>query len=576
VRGLLPGTRTGLRSRSVTVVLALVAALAVGCADPAQPPADVVFRGRVYTVEPAQPWAEAVAVTGDRISFVGSAAGAAPFIGSDTEVVDLGEGMLLPGFQDTHVHPVSGGVELAECDLNPATSVAQIERRIADCLAREPDAPWLQGGGFQLTLFEDGAPSRQLLDRLAPDRPAFLSSADGHTGWANSRALEAAGITRETPDPPPDGVIVRDAAGEPQGTLREGAMSLVERHIPPRSEAQLRAGLDRALRMAASFGVTTLHEANASERMLRVYVAAERDGALTARVIVALRTDPAKGADQVGALIAMRESGSGMLVRPVAAKLFLDGVIEGGTAALLEPYTDRPDFRGELRWDPDVLAATVSALDEAGFKVHFHAIGDRAIRAAFDALEAARARNGDGGPRHILAHIQLFDPADIPRFASLGAVASFQPLWAFADSYITDLTEPRLGPERSRWLYPIRSVVDTGAIVAGGSDWSVSSMNPLEAMETAITRRDSNAGGGPAWIPEERIDLETAIRLYTIGAAMAGDLEDETGSIAVGKAADLVVLDRNLFEIPVTGISDARVRMTMMTGRVVFRDDSNR
>jgi len=573
-----PDQRRRCRPRQVALALVLAGAIPSGaCTRQAPAPADVVFRGgAVYTVNPDQPWAEAIAIRDGRITFVGRASDADALIGADTDVVDIGDGLLLPGFHDTHVHPVSGGVELAECDLNPATSIADVERIVAGCLAREPDATWLRGGGFQLTLFPDGAPSRHLLDRLVADRPAFLSSADAHTGWANSRALVAAGITRDTPDPPPDGVIVRDATGEPQGTLRESAMSLVERHIPPRTDAQLRAGLDRALAIAASLGITTLHEANANERMLHAYTAAERDGALTARVIVALRTDPAKGVDQVASLVAQRDSNAGALVRPVAAKVFLDGVIEGGTAALLEPYTDRAGFRGELRWPLDVLNETVTALDAAGFAVHFHAIGDRAIRVAFDAIAAARAQNGSAGRRHILAHIQLFDPDDIPRFAALGAVASFQPLWAYADAYITDLTEPRLGPERSRWLYPIKSVVDTGAIVAGGSDWSVSSMNPLPAMEVGITRRDPDVGEGPAWISDERVDLETMIRAYTIDGAMAGALEGETGSIEEGKAADLVLVDRNLFEIPATAISDVRVRLTMFAGRIVHRDARDR
>ncbi len=510
-------------------------------------------------------------MTDGRISFVGDERDVSALVGSDTEIVDLGGGMLLPGFQDSHVHPVSGGVELGECDLNPATSVADVERIIGGCLAREPGAPWLRGGGFQLTLFPDGAPSRQLLDRLVTDRPAFLTSADAHSGWANSRALAVAGITRDTSNPPPDGVIVREATGEAQGTLREGAMALVAEHLPPHSDAERRAGLMRALEMAASFGITTLHEANADEAALRAYRAVEDAGDLTARVVVALETDSEQGVSQIAHLVDLREAHRSRLVLPVAAKIFVDGVIEGGTAALLEPYLDRPGFRGDLRWPPDDLNAMVAALDAAGFKVHLHAIGDRAIRVSFDALAAAHARDNGAGPRHVLAHIQLFDPADIPRFASLGAVASFQPLWAYADTYITDLTEPRLGPERSRWLYPIKSVVDTGAIVAGGSDWSVSSMNPLPAIEVGITRRDSDAPDGPAWIPGERVDLETMIRLYTMGGAMAGDLEEETGSITVGKSADLVVLDRNLFAIVPTDISDVGVRLTMLGGRVVFR-----
>jgi len=566
-------------SGSPKVLLELVAALTLAAAcGRGEAPADLVFRGgAIYTVDAARPSAEAVAVRDGRIVFVGDAAGAADWIGADTEVVELAGRLLLPGFHDTHVHPVSGGVELGECDLNPASSIEDVERIIQACVAREPDAPWLRGGGFQLPLFPDGAPSKELLDRLVPDRPAFVTSADGHTGWANSRALALAGVTRATADPPPDGVIVRDAAGEPQGTLRERAMDLVGRRMPPYNHVQTRAGLERALEMAASFGLTTLHEASAGEAYLRAYQAAESAGTLTARVIVALATDPDKGAAQVTDLVALRDRFRGTLVRPSAVKIFADGVIEGGTAALLEPYLDRPGFRGELRWPPEELAAMVAALDQAGFAAHIHAIGDRAIRVSLDAIEAARRSRGRaGGPRHILAHIQLFDPADIPRLQGLDVVASFQPLWAYADTYITELTEPRLGPARSRWLYPIRSVVETGAVVAGGSDWSVTTMNPLPAIEVGIRRRDPDEDDGQAWIPEEQVDLETMIRLYTMGGATAGGLDAETGSITSGKAADLVVLDRNLFEIPPHEVGDARVVLTVFGGRVVFRRDAGR
>jgi predicted amidohydrolase YtcJ len=562
-----------LRRRALAVALAV---LATSACEPDEPPADLVFiGGAIHTMDSTLPSAEAVAVRNGRIVFVGESDGVGRYVANGTEVVELGTRMLLPGFHDTHVHPVSGGVELADCDLNPAVTRDDVVRTVAECAARDPDAPWLRGGGFQLPIFPGGAPPRQLLDSLVSDRPAYLSSADGHSAWVNSRALELAEVTAATPDPPPDGVIVREADGAPQGTLRESAMRLVSRHVPRHTDAELLAGLERALTMAASFGITTMHEASAGEAYARAYATAEREGRLTARAVVALTVDMDRGVGQVAELVERRERHTGRLARPVAAKIFLDGVIEGQTAALLDPYLDRPGFRGELNMRPDSLFALVGALDDAGFKVHVHAIGDRAIRVAFDALEARRARDGGEGPRPILAHIQLFDPADIGRFAELGVVASFQPLWAHADRYITELTEPRLGPERSRWLYPIRSVAETGAWVAAGSDWSVSSMDPLSAIEVALTRRAPDAspdpGGDGAWIGEERVDLATMLRAYTLWGAVAGDLEAETGSITVGKSADLVVLDRDLFAIDATEISEARVERTIFEGRTVFR-----
>ncbi|MEP7348122.1 MAG: amidohydrolase family protein, partial [Gemmatimonadaceae bacterium] len=262
------------------------------------------------------------------------------------------------------------------------------------------------------------------------------------------------------------------------------------------------------------------------------------------------------------------------LVRPVAAKIFLDGVIEGQTAAFLQPYLDRPGYRGELNVPPDRMNALVHALDSAGFKVHVHAIGDRAIRVALDAFEKQHALDGGAGPRHIIAHLQLFDPADIPRFASLGVVADFQPLWAYRDSYIKELTEPRLGPKRSALQYPIASMVRSGAIVAAGSDWSVSSMNPLEGIQVAVTRLALDDSTGAPWLPDERVDLATILRAYTLGGAIASEQDSLTGSVAVGKAADLIVLSEDLFAMPTHRIARARVLLTLLGGREVFRDST--
>jgi predicted amidohydrolase YtcJ len=557
--------------RAFAAGVAAAVSLIAGCANAAVEPADLVFRGGlVYTLDPDLPRAAAVAVRGDRIIFVGETDGVQPFVGPNTEVIELGQGMLLPGFHDTHVHPVAGGIETARCDLSPAETLGALRTAVSAC-ATTVQGEWLLGGGFLLPLFADGAPSRALLDSLSPGRPAFLTSADGHTAWVNSLALARAGVTRDTPDPPPDGVIVRTADGEPQGTLRERAMELVAAEVPPPSDTEIRDGLERGLALARSVGVTTLHEASADESFLRAYAEAEAEGRLTARVIAAIPVDVDRGAEQVAELEALRGMYAGRLLRPVAAKIFLDGVIEGGTAALLEPYADRPGWAGELALTPDSLDAIVAALDAAGFKIHEHAIGDRAIRVALDAFEAQRARDLGEGPRHIMAHIQLFDPADLPRMAELGVVASLQPLWFYADSYITELTEPRVGPRRSRWLYPARSLLATGARIAAGSDWPVSSMDPLLAIETAVTRRDPELGPGPSWLPEERLDLEAAIRAYTLGGAVAGDLEGEVGMITEGRVADLVVLDRDLFAGPSEAISDARVSLTVLEGRIVYR-----
>ena len=535
-------------------------------------PADLVLRhGEIYTVDAARSWAEALAIRGDRIVFAGADAEAGAWIGPRTRVLDLDGRMVLPGFQDRHVHPVSGGVELLHCDLNGSRDRAEVLTRVRACAGKLGDRAWLLGGGWDLPLFPGGVADRRDLDAILPDRPALLSSADGHSSWVNSKALALAGVTAATPDPE-GGRIERDAAGEPIGTLRENAAGLVERLVPEPTAEERQAGLRLAVERAHRFGIVALTEASAGPESLAAYDDLDRAGELGLRVVVSQLLAAQEGVAGIPALVARRSAPHAPHVRATAVKLFADGVIEAGTAALLEPYVGRPGS-GLPNWTAEKLRETVVALDRERFQVHVHAIGDRAIRDTLDALEAARAANGARDARPLVAHIQLFAPSDIPRFRRLGAIADFQPLWAYADSYIRDLTEPFLGPARSRWLYPIGSMARTGAALAAGSDWSVSSMNPLEAIEVAITRCDPEATTcEQPWIPEERVELATMLAAYTIGGAYAAFEERDAGSLEPGKLADLVVLDRNLFEIPSSEISEAKVLLTLFEGREVFRD----
>jgi hypothetical protein len=556
---------------SLRSLVLLATALALACGSPPREPADLVLRsGKVYTMDDARSWATAVAVRGGEIVFVGDDPSVAEHIGPATEVIDLDSGMVLPGFHDSHVHPVTGGIELAQCNLNGLDTREKVKEAIARHAAENPEDAWIVGGGWDLPLFPGANPDRRELDEIVSDRPVYLSSADGHSAWVNSRALEIAGVAASTPDPP-NGRIERDVSGEPRGTLRESAMGLVSRHLPPLDPGDYVEGLKRALAMANGFGITSLVEASASEPVLEAYRTLSEAGELTARVRVSLAVDEAKDESQVDTLLARRERYRGPRLRADAAKIFADGVIESHTAALLEPYLDVP-HRGELNFPPARLEPLVERLDREGFQVHVHAIGDGAIRAALDAIEKARKANGIRDSRHQIAHIQLFDPADIPRFRELGVVADFQPLWAYADTYITELTEPVLGAERSRWLYPIKSVVDSGAVVAAGSDWSVSSMNPLDAIQVAVTRRALTAGDGPAWIPEERVDLDTMLAAYTRSGAFVQHQENLVGTIETGKRADLVVLDENLFDLPAHEIHRVNVRLTVLDGKIVYRE----
>lgn len=537
--------------------------------------ADTVFRnGRVYTVDAGRTWAEAVAVKGDRIVYVGSNEDVAAQIGSNTAVVDLHGRMMMPGIQDSHVHPIGAGVEASACDLNGLAGVAEYRSAIVNYANANPDVAWITGGGWSMAEFgPGGSPNRSIIDELVPDRPVFLSSQDGHTGWANSAALKIAGITRDTPDPV-DGRIDRDPqTGEPIGSLQEGAQKLVNKHIPPTSLQELVTGLRYSVKLLNSYGITSIQDASVRADSLAAYKALEDSGGLSLRVVGSLWWDRERDMGQIPELIALRDKYTTGLIDATTVKIMQDGVMENYTAAMLEPYLIPSGSRGIPMVEPEKLKQVVARLDKEGFQVHFHAIGDAAIRQSLDAVEEALIENGRLHHRHHIAHIQQFNPADIPRFKELEVVANFQPLWAYADAYVTELTIPFIGEERARWMYPIKSVLDSGATIAFGSDWSVSTANPFPQIETALTRKDADIDQHDemeSFIPEERIDLPSALAAFTINAAFVNKHEADTGSIEVGKYADLIVLDQNLFEVEPWDISKTKSLLTMFGGRVVF------
>ena len=536
--------------------------------------ADLVLRGgAVYTLDSARSWAQAVAVRDGSIVYVGSDEGAAAFVGEATRVVELDGRMLLPGFQDAHIHPISGGLRAIRCELGGLATQDAYLKAVAEYAAANPDESWILGGGWSMDAFPGAIPDGRLLDEIVPDRPVYLRSTDGHSAWVNSKALEIAGITADTPDPP-DGRIDRDPeTGEPVGALQEGAMNLVGKHAPRPTLAKRVEGLRFALRMLGGYGVTAFQDASVrGDDSLDTYQYLDARGELTARVVAAQWWERDRGEEQIAEMVERRSRYTRGRVRATSVKIMQDGVMENQTAVLLEPYVGKPGVTGIPMVDPEALKQIVTKLDRESFQVHFHAIGDGAIRQSLDAVETARKRNGNRGNRHHISHIQLFDPADIPRFRQLDVVANFQPLWAYADSYITDLTIPFLGPERSRWMYPIGSLQRSGAVLAFGSDWSVSSANPLEELEVAVTRMGAQGETSTAYLPEERIDLGSAIAAFTIGSAYVNSLERQSGSVEVGKWADLIVLDRNLFEIEPSEISEARVLLTLLEGEPVYGD----
>ena len=540
----------------------------------ASPVADIVLQnGSIYTVDGVRSWASAVAIDEGRIVYVGSDEGAETFKGSSTQVVDLRGRMVLPGFQDVHIHPIGGGIEAAACDLNGLTTLEQYLEKIRTYAAENPDEEWILGGGWSMSVFGPGAnASRKLIDEIVPDRPVFLSSADGHSAWVNSKALEVAGITAETPDPA-DGIIDREPGSrEPMGSLQEGAISLVRAHAPPVDLETRMSGLQYAIEMLNSYGITSIQDAHVDEEDLMAYRALDDRGELSLRVVGSHWWARDKGTEQIPDFKTLREQYTKGRVRATTVKIMQDGVMENYTAAMLEPYIGKGDTRGIPMVQPEALKTAVTALDAEGFQVHFHAIGDAAIRQSLDAVEAALETNGNLEHRHHISHLQLINEADVPRFRELGVVANFQPLWAFADSYITDLTIPYIGPERTKWLYPIESVHRSGGMIAFGSDWSVSTANPFHEIETAVTRMGSDGETTEPFLPDERIDLPLALAAFTINAAYVNTHERDTGSIEVGKYADLIVLDRNLFDIDPREISDTSVLLTLVEGQPVHGD----
>ncbi|MFF2161240.1 amidohydrolase [Streptomyces sp. NPDC058175] len=542
-------------------------------------PADLVLTGGpVHTLSPSRSRATSVAVRGERIVAVGHDE-VRELVGPATEVVDLKGKLLIPGFQDAHAHPVGGGLELGQCDLSGATTLDEYRRRISAYAQAHPDTEWITGGGWSMEAFPGGLPTAAELDALVPDRPAYLVNRDHHGAWVNSRALQAAGIDARTPDPA-DGRIERDADGAPTGMLQEGAANLIGRLLPPVTLEQRITGLLRAQELMHSLGVTAWQDALLGEHAnltdpTDAYLATAADGRLTARVVGSLWWDRSRGTEQIDELVARRAAGTRGRLRCTTVKIMQDGVAENGTAALLGPYLDgcgcASDNSGISFVPPHDLRKYVTELDARGFQVHFHALGDRAVREALDAVEAARRANGRTDTRPHLAHLQVVHPDDIGRFRELGATANLQALWAAHEPQMDDLTIPFLGPERSAWQYPFGDLHRSGATLAAGSDWPVSSPDPIEAIHVAVNRVLPDAAPGtPVFLPEQRIGLDAALTAYTAGSAYVNHLDDVTGSITAGRLADLVVLDRDPFAAPTEEIGATRVLETFVGGERVY------
>jgi len=545
--------------------------------------ADLVFvNGDVYTVDAARSWARAVAVRDGAIVAVGTDDEIRDLIGDGTDVVDLAGRMLLPGFQDAHAHPVGGGVDMLQCDQHDLDTKDAYLESIATYARAHPDEEWILGGGWSQDVFPRGCPAKEDIDAIVPDRPVFLPNRDGHSAWVNSKALEIAGITAETRDPE-DGRIERGADGAPMGTLHEGAQTLVVKHLPPLAPDMIYEGLLKGQAYMHSLGITAWQDAIVDDSShyanYQAYRTAADRGTLTARVVGALWWERSRGLEQIDGFVALRAGGNAGRFTATSVKIMQDGVCENFTGATIDPYLDEhghpTDNNGISMVEPELLKEAVTRLDALGFQVHFHALADRAVREALDAIEAARTANGFNDLRHHLAHIQIVHPEDLPRFRQLGALANAQPLWAAHEAQMDELTIPFLGEPRWTWQYPFASLVRQGATLVMGSDWPVSSPDPMAEMHVAVNRQmpadyTYRVDNRDVFLPDERIDLATSMAAFTIGSAYANHREHDTGSIEVGKRADLAVFDRNVFAHPTEEIASARCQTTYVDGARVY------
>jgi hypothetical protein len=550
------------------MAMVLFALSLVGCATSSrttpgsgEPATLAILNARVWTGNPRQPWAEAVATRGERLVAVGSTAEVEQLVGASTRVIDAKGQMLVPGFNDAHLHFIDGGLRLATVQLRDAKTPAEFAARLKDFAASVPKGTWIIGGDWDHELWGGELPHRDWIDSVTPDHPVWVNRLDGHMSLANSVALRAAGVTAATPEVP-GGTIVRGPQGEPTGILKDNAQTLVDRVRPPLSAEMSDRALEAAMRFVAEQGVTSVQNMGTWEE-LDTFERAHQAGRLRTRIYAAV---PLETWERLRDTVARRGRGDAWL-RIGGLKGYVDGSLGSHTAAFHEPFTDAPGDKGLLVNTSEDLYRWVSGADKEGLHVMVHAIGDRAIQLQLDIFARVAAENGPRDRRFRIEHAQHIAPRDVKRFAEQDVIASMQPYHAIDDGRWADRV---IGPERAKTTYAFKSLLDVGARLAFGSDWYVAPPTPLEGIYAAVTRRtldDRNPGG---WVPEQRIGVEDALRAYTLGGAYASFEEQEKGSLEPGKLADLALIDRDLTRVPPETIRDARVMLTVVGGQVVF------
>ena len=539
-------------------------------------PADaILLHGRIYTENPKQPWAQAVAIRGSKIVAVGDDTEIERMRGTGTKVIDAGGKLVLPGFVDCHIHFLDGSFSLGRVNLEGAQDPADIQKRLRAYASQHPGDDWILGRGWNYAMFvPETLPHKKYLDELFPDLPVFLEGYDGHTYWANSKALALAGITRETPDPP-NGTIVRDPkTGEATGALKEAAQDLVARIVPKPSRAEKLLALRAGMKWANQHGITRVHSAGGDFEALDLYDELRRHGDMTLRFYIAYFLDPPQVRPQdLEAIESARKKYHDDWIDANAVKFMVDGVVESHTAAMLEPYSDDPSLKGKLFWEPANYGAAVAELDKRGLQLFTHAIGDYAVRTALDAYENAAERNHTRDRRPRIEHIETIAPEDIPRFGKLGVIASMQPLHSYPDADTLDVWAHNAGPDRVSRAWSWKSISGAGGRLAFGSDWPVVTLNPWKGVETAVTRQTADGKPEGGFVPAQRLTVAEAIEGYTLAAAFAGRREKSEGSLEVGKFADLIVVSQNVLDIVPQEIANTKVLTTIVGGQVVYEAD---
>jgi predicted amidohydrolase YtcJ len=534
----------------------------------------IILNANIVTMDPLTPKAEALAVTGGRVTALGTTTDVKALAGSGTRIIDAGGRLVLPGFQDTHIHLQDSGQGYGQnADLSEARTIEELVKTMRTFGASH-DRPWVDGVGWYTGIFTEANLDRHVLDRAVPDRPSFILASDGHNACMNSLACEYVGLVKGIADPP-NGHFVLDDDGVPTGMLHEDAIKWADERMPQPGDDDFAFGVKWAAALANRHGVTGVLDASVGDRHVRVYDRLAKAGELTVRVCATARVDPSETTQGALARIsAYRAAHQSAMFTVHSAKFFLDGVLENRTAAMIDDYSDAIGGNAPLMFGHDQVLELFTAFDAARFQIHVHVIGDGACRAALDGFEAARKANGRWPSLHQVAHVQCIDPADIPRFHELGAMMNIQPLWARHEPSVTDVALPMVGEARGKWMYAFRSLIDAGATYALSSDWGVSTLNPFEIMETAITRQPPDRPRAhPVFLPEQRMTREECVKGYTVHAAQAAWREADTGSLTPGKYADIIVLDRDIFTCDVYDIGDTEVLLTLLGGREVHRSE---